>query len=393
MKRERLSIGIFIDTFFPMIDGVVVTVDNYATMLSKDHDVTVFTVKPTTNYAKIDRLYKIVRCRTIKIPFTEYAMPFPLFDRKFKTTLRKCNFDIIHIHSPFGVGEIGTKYALKKNIPLLSTYHSQYKQDFKSRSKSDLFTDTMMKKIIKVFNRCELSYAVNRKVKDVYEEYGSKVEIVVRNNGTDLKYYDNEEEIIRLRKKHNIMKDEKILLFVGRIDVLKNVYFIMNALKLLKDMEFKFKMVWVGNGPNLEELQKLSNKLGLNNENIYTGKIIGREEISKYYNMADLFMFPSLYDASSLVQIEAASQKTPSIFLEGAVTADTIEKNVNGYTSKNDVTLFANEVYRLFNDKNEYKQVCINTFNDIYVTWDTVVKQTLDDYYKLIEKRTEYVDK
>ena len=39
---KRLKIGLFIDTFFPMIDGVIMVVDNYARRLAKFNDVTVF---------------------------------------------------------------------------------------------------------------------------------------------------------------------------------------------------------------------------------------------------------------------------------------------------------------------------------------------------------------
>ena len=39
--KKRLKIGIFMDSFYPAIDGVVVVIDNLAKMLSKHNDVTV----------------------------------------------------------------------------------------------------------------------------------------------------------------------------------------------------------------------------------------------------------------------------------------------------------------------------------------------------------------
>jgi glycosyltransferase involved in cell wall biosynthesis len=393
MKEKRLSIGLFIDTFFPMVDGVVVTVDNYATVLSENHDVVVFTVKPIGRYQKINKPYKIVRSKTMRLPFSEYVIPTPFLDHTFRQTLKKQKFDIVHIHSPFGIGEIGVKYAKKNNIPVISTYHSQYKQDFKTRSKSDTFTNTMMKKIMGVFNKCDMSYAVNRKVKDVYKEYGSTVPTQVRNNGTDLVYIDDQKSIHDLRMNLGIKDDEKVLLFVGRIDIVKNIYFIMNVLKELKESGFKFKMLWIGSGPHLPGLQEKALEANLEQENMYVGRVMDRVTLSKYYSVADLFMFPSLYDASSLVQIEAASQKTPSIFIEGAVTADTIDKNINGYTAQNNVHSFAREVVRIFNNEEEYKQVCNNAFSQIYVTWDAVIEETLQDYKALIEERKHHVSK
>lgn len=389
MNKERLSIGIFVDSFFPMIDGVVIAVDNYATKLSKDHNVIVFTVNHNNEDIKYDKPYKVVTSKTYNLPFAEYRLPMPKIDRSFMRKLKDYPLDIIHIHSPFGVGAMGARYAKKNNIPLLSTYHSQYEQDFQVRVKSKLFTKFMMRRIMRVFNKCDLSYSVNRKVKDVYREYGSKVKTVVRNNGTDLNYFEDEKALDELRIKLGVTKDDKVLLFVGRIDDVKNIFFIMDALNVLNNKGMDFKMIWVGTGPDVEKLKQKAIKYKLDDKNIFTGKIIGREEISKYYAISNLFVFPSLYDSSSLVQIEAASQKTPSIFIEGAVTADTVEKNINGYTSENNVNDFADEIKRLFENNEQYNMVCKNAHKDLFVKWDKVVMDTLADYNALIEKYNE----
>ena len=41
---KKLKVGLFIDTWYPMVDGVIMVVDNYAKRLSEFCDVTVFTV-------------------------------------------------------------------------------------------------------------------------------------------------------------------------------------------------------------------------------------------------------------------------------------------------------------------------------------------------------------
>ena len=48
---EKLKVGLFIDSFYPMVDGVVQVVDQYAKRLSEFCDVTVFTTKPRKNNA------------------------------------------------------------------------------------------------------------------------------------------------------------------------------------------------------------------------------------------------------------------------------------------------------------------------------------------------------
>lgn len=46
-KNKRLKIGLFIDNFYPAIDGVVIAVDNIARELSENNDVVYFTGKVT----------------------------------------------------------------------------------------------------------------------------------------------------------------------------------------------------------------------------------------------------------------------------------------------------------------------------------------------------------
>ena len=93
-------------------------------------------------------------------------------------------------------------------------------------------------------------------------------------------------------------------------------------------------MFFIGKGQDEEVLIKLINKNNLNKEVIMCGKITNRKLLADFYARSDLFLFPSLYDASSIVQIEAASQKTPVLFIKGAATASNVTNNVNGFISE-----------------------------------------------------------
>ena len=97
-------------------------------------------------------------------------------------------------------------------------------------------------------------------------------------------------------------------------------------------------------------------------------------------------MFPSLFDSSSLVQIEAASQETPTIFVEGSVTSDTVEDNINGFKEKEDVNCFADRIIEIMNNKELYKRVQENAKNDLAKPWNVISKETYDYYLKIIEE-------
>ena len=385
--NNKLNIGLFIDTFFPMVDGVIMVVDNYARRLSEICNVTVFAPTGRKPFDDSTLPYNVVRCnKKLKLSFLDYDLPLPSRDKEFKKILKESKLDLVHIHSPFSIGKAGVVYAKENNIPLIATMHSQFEQDFKRATHSNVLTKMMLKKIMKVFNACDECWAVNDEVAKVFLRYGAKELPKTQNNGTDLVPFDNDEEIKRLRDKYNISDDEKVFLFIGRLTKLKNIFFILDSLKLLKEQNFKFKMLYVGTGQDEEKLKDKIKQYKMENDVILTGKITGREEISKYYKMADLFLFPSVYDASSLVQIEASSQSTPTIFLRGTATSATVTENVNGYIAENSVQDFAKKIKKIFENEEQYKNISENAFKDLYVHWDNAVKKAYNDYIKVIEK-------
>lgn len=390
-ETNKITIGLFIDTFFPMIDGVTMVVDNYAKRLTKYANVIVFAPEyPKAQYDDSKFLYKVVRCKSVKMPIIDYSLPMPKIDKKFMHELNNTKLDIVHIHSPFTIGKIGVEYAKKNNVPAIATMHSQYKKDFLRAVKFEPLANLLTKVIIRQYNKCDECWAVNSEIAKIYyEEYKYKKLPKVMGNATDMKLVENIEQAKKLiNEKYNISPDEKVFLFVGRINNLKNVFLIANSLKILKEKyNPKFKMLFVGSGQDEDELKSIIDKNNINQDIIMCGKISDRELLANIYARADLFLFPSLYDASSIVQIEAASQKTPTLFVEGAATTATITENVNGFISQNNEEDFAEKINEIINNKALYDSVCENVYKDIYINWDSQVSKVFDSYMEIISER------
>lgn len=384
---KKITIGLFIDTFFPMIDGVIMVVDNYAKRLAKYANVIVFAPQiPGEKYDDSKFEYKVVRCKSLNLPTVDYALPIPKLDFKFMKELSNSKLDIVHIHSPFSIGKIGINYAKKHNIPVIGTMHSQFKQDFFRATKSEKIANFLTKIVIKQFNRCDECWAVNDEVANIFfKEYHYKELPKVMNNATDINLVKDVEKAKNIiNQKYSILPNEKVFLFVGRINKLKNIFFIVDSIKILKKKcNFNFKMLFVGSGQDEEQLKTIIKNNNLENEIIMCGKVKDRELLSYYYVRADLFLFPSLYDASSIVQIEAASQKTPTLFLEGAATNATITKDVNGFIVENNEEKYADKIIEIMENKELYNRVSENAYKDLYVNWDDRVKEA---YYMYIEK-------
>ncbi len=373
----------FIDTYFPMVDGVVNVVHNYAQRLSESgYEVVVFCPRHDKKY--VDNFgYKVVRCKGVKLFFLDYRLPVPAFDRQFKRALKESKLDIVHIHSPFMVSSLGIKYAKKHNIPVIATMHSQFKKDFYRATHSKLLTTILLKHVMNVFNRCDECFAVNSAVAKIFSDYGAKKYPSVLNNGTEFTpAQDKLAAAQSVNKKYGLSADVPVFIFVGRITLLKNVLFVADALAELNIPDYR--MMFIGEGKDMPALKKRIKERGISDKVIFCGRVTGREELKALYCRATLFLFPSMYDASSLVQIEAASQGTPTLFLEGAATAATVKDNESGFIAPApaDPKTYARKIEEILADTALYEKVCKGCYSGLYRTWDDAVEELKEVYEK-----------
>lgn len=388
MNKKRLKIGLFLDSFFPNIDGVVNVVDNLAKELSKYNDVVVVVPYTESVSEDKDRPYKVVRINSLPVPFTDYRVSLmqTRINESYKILLEE-KFDIIHIHSPLAIGSLGLKVAKKLNIPCLATMHTRFDFEIRKRVNNQFIIDNIISRFIKIYNSCDKCIAVNNAMKKVFKDYGYLYEPVVIFNGTDLTTCNDKEIINKINVKYSLDGVYPVFLFVGRIIDIKNIFFILDSLKLLKEEGYKFKMIYVGDGFDLKELQKRIVDYGMQDYCITTGMVTDRNIISGFYKRADLFLFPSLFDASSLVQIEAAVNETPGVFIEGSVTSDTVINNVSGFTSSYNVNDYKERIKEIISDKEKLKEVGKNAREMLGRSWDGIAKDTYELYLKEIEKK------
>ena len=380
-----MKVGLFIDTWYPMVDGVIKVVDNYARRLMKYCDVVVFC--PDTGTSEGALPYPVEQCFSLPFLNTDYAVPVSALDPVFDAKLLGSGIDLVHIHSPFTVGMAGLMSAKLHQLPVVATLHSQYRQDFEQNLRLKLSTTVAMDGIMKVFNACDECWAVNGGIKDLYEkEYGLTAPCKVRLNATDhVPVPDPVAAAREVNEKYGIPADATVFLFVGRINFIKNIDFTVRALARSKDLGLRnFRMLFAGKGQDEDRLAALVQELGLTEEVVMCG-LTDKPMLEKLYSRASLFLFPSLYDANSLVQIEAACQGTPTVFLEGARTAATINPGVNGYLSEASEEAYARTILDILADKEGYERVSAAARKELYLSWDDVVRDVYADYLRLLE--------
>lgn len=387
--NKKIKVGFFCDTYLPMVDGVIAVMNNYISYLKDDFDFYLFVPKAHKGYLEKDFGQKdVIRCKKMKICFLDYDLAVPCLDRKFKKRLKEIKLDAVVLHSTFTIGKIGLKYAKKNNIPAMIFAHSLLYYDFLRAAKSKLIAKSLLRKVTKMVNKTDLLIAVGEGVKKVYrDDYKVTNRIKVINNATDFTFLNNDKLINDLKQKHNIKDDEKVYLFVGRINKLKNIYFTADSLKILKDKNHKYKMFFIGVGRDTVNFKKYLKKLGIEDNCIFTGKVTDKELLRAYYQMADIFLFPSYYDTNSLVQKEAASQKTPTLFIEGITTATGFTDKLNCFISKATPVDFANKIIEVTSDSKLLKEVSNNAYKDMYVTWDKSSQRLKETILYEIERK------
>ena len=382
--KGRIKVGIFMDSYYPAIDGVVVVIDNLAKELLEYCDVTV--VVPYTNTYKDDdkKPYKIIRIKSVNIPFTEYRLGMPIlsFSKEYKELVNE-KFDIIHIHSPFTIGKLGIKLAEELGIPCIGTVHTRFEFEIERVNHSKTVVNKIMKEIINVYNKCDKCIVVNEPLIDEVKKYGYKYEPIVMYNGTDLvPLEEKDKEAERVNKVYGLNKDDNVLMYAGRIIDFKNIFFILDSLKLLKEDKVPFKMFYVGSGPDENKLKEQIKKYDMQDDVIMTGRVEKREELSSIYARANLLLFPSLMDTSSLVRIEAAINETPGLFIKDSMVGYTVKNNISGFTTDLDKFKYKERIKEIFDNKELLNNVSKNVKNMLDRSWSTVAEETYHLYLR-----------
>lgn len=137
--------------------------------------------------------------------------------------------------------------------------------------------------------------------------------IIVTYNGIDNIFVKKDKsEYEYLYKKYNIENNKKIILYVGNKKPHKNIDTLIKAINCTKNKD-DYILILTGKGfDGYTQLEELSNELNMNEQIKHTG-IVTDEELVNLYNLADIFVYPSLYEGFGIPPLEAMACGTPVI--------------------------------------------------------------------------------
>ena len=399
-----MKIGIFTDTYLPDVNGVVTSVELLRKILEENgHDAYVICTYKGIN--KVKKEGKIIRLPGVEIKkLYGYALTSPLHFLYIEE-LRSLNLDIIHAETEFGVGIFANIVASTLNLPLVRTYHTTYEDythylNFINSKTLDKGLKKLVVKWSKLYcNNCVKLITPSKKTKDMLISYGVTTPIDIIPTGIELKAFRKENidlaRVKEIKSELNILADEKLLIYVGRIAKEKSIDKIIDAFKDVKKNGLKVKLLIVGDGPILNDLKKMVSDYALDD---YV-KFVGKKpffEIPVYYHASDGFISASTSETQGMTYIEALASGLVVLAHYDEVLDDIVKENVNGFYFNND------DIYNTilkFDNLNDdvYQKMKENAVNSI-LDYDSdkfgsdsinLYKQAIEDYkYSYIISKT-----
>ena len=271
--------------------------------------------------------------------------PIPLFPMRVNELISLWNtsFDLIHVHHPFYIFTMGDIIANIHKCPIVFTFHTNYetysKLYFKSIPKklNKLWIENTIEKIGKKAN---LIISPSQEKKNEILELSPQANVSVLTTGVDTtnKVLDKQ----KAKKLLGWPSDKKVLLSLSRLAKEKNIETAVKALKYLDD---SFVLYIVGTGPSEQDLKDLVIKNKLESQVFFTGGV-DHDDTHKYYNAADIFLFPSITETQGLTAFESAAMETPIIAVDSEVAREFL-RTAGAAISKNNPSLFALEIKKM----------------------------------------------
>ncbi len=213
-------------------------------------------------------------------------------------------------------------------------------------------------------------------------------------NGIEADLFNKQEQDLLLRQKLGLGLDEKVIIFVGGLDrqhFFKGVDVLLESFKkLIEGGNDNLKLLIVGDGDLRQEFEVQAERLEITPKVIFAGWV-KNEELPKYYNLADVFVLPSVKSTESfgIVIAEAQACGLPAVISNWPGSRQTILENETGYlVNPGDVDELAEKIKKIL-DNNDLAaemgdKAAINA-KEKY-DWKNIARKMDELYQKLILK-------
>lgn len=293
------------------------------------------------------------------------------------------NFDVVHLHNFRSYqSTVVYKYTKKYGIPYVLQAHGSTPRIGKKRLKW-LCDVAFGYNILKDADRM---IAVSKEEAEYDKQMGANDgRISVIYNGIDVESFKSLPMYGKFKKEFGITG--KMILYLGRINKSKGIDFVIKAFSKLVEEVNNCILVIAGSDDGYKpELEKLIEKLNLNDKIKFTGFVDEKDKISAYVD-ADVFVHTVRYMGGvGLTPLEAILSGTPVIVTDEC--GEVIKKINAGYLVKyGDINALKEKMKSVIENPGEGKEMVERGKRYIgeNFMWDEVVRKVEEIYLSLIE--------
>ncbi len=209
-----------------------------------------------------------------------------------------------------------------------------------------------------------------------------KIEIIYPAVDHDIYYKTRDKSIL---KGSNISDSCKIILYVGSEEPRQNVDALIKAFSEVKKQLPEVKLIKIGN-PHLhgarEKILELIKNLNLQKDIIFMDYVL-EEELPKWYNAADLVVYPCSYAGFGMPPLEAMACGTPVITSNSTSLPEVVGK-AGIMVDPHEIPDLSSNMYNVLTDNDLAKNMSINGLKRSKIfNWEESARKTVEIYEKM----------
>lgn len=332
--KNFMKIAFFCDTYQPTHNGVAVSVSTTAAVLrARGHRVVIFAPRYKDFQDADPDVVRFAATPFYRVRDFPVAWPMlPYFSLPAWKRFLDEKFDVVHSHSPFILGTVGARWAKYSGLPLTFTFHTLYHRYIHHTPFPPIVARPYtLEKLKNYCALCDHIIAPSYSIERVVLRFRPDVDTSVIPTGVDLSRFQQGDRK-NGRDRLGIAADERVLVYVGRVSIEKNLTFLLRSVApILRDQSsYRTRLLIVGDGPAKNSLKALAQQLQVAGQVIFTG-FLDNQSLLDCYAAGDVFVFASRTETQGVCIAEALATGLPCVVVGAMGAGEAIDDAVEGF--------------------------------------------------------------
>ena len=231
--------------------------------------------------------------------------------------------DVIYIATQGPLGHAALEAARADGIPILTGFHTRF-HTYSGHYGVGVLERWIIAALRRFHNRSGTTLVPTEKLRTELMDLGIR-NVHVLSRGVDMELFNPGRRREELRRSWGCRSGGQVVLYVGRLASEKNLALVFQAFEDIASKTPDAKLVFVGDGPELERLRHTHPEV------LLTGAKVG-VELAEHYASGDLFLFPSLTETFGNVVPEAVASGLAVVAFDYGAAGIHIRNWENGVT-------------------------------------------------------------